>query len=207
MSAMTMSPARVSAGGSTSGSFGAPSVTVIPASIESPIVSWRVGRKPGRQVDRRRPESPDAVDVGDHRFHQPGQRRVQAGAEDRVDDQRAVADLGEVQLPRLAVGDLDDGDAEPAEDLEVDPRVAAHVGDAADEEHRHVDAALHQRPRDHEAVAAVVAAPAQHGDLPIDADRCGPPRSPRRPGGRRSPSARATGMPISSIVRRSASRI
>ena len=71
-------------------------------------------------------------------------------------------------------------------------RVAAHVGDAADQEHRHVDAALQQRARDDEAVAAVVAAAAQHRDLPLERDRCGPPRSPRPPGGRRSPSARAT---------------
>ena len=37
MSAMTMSPACVSPGGSTSGSFGAASVTVSVASIEGPI--------------------------------------------------------------------------------------------------------------------------------------------------------------------------
>ena len=73
-----------------------------------------------------------------------------------------------MELPRLAVVDLDHRDAEPAEDLEVDPGVAAHVGDAADDEYRHVDAALHERPRHDEAVAAVVAAPAQDGDLPID---------------------------------------
>ena len=48
----------------------------------------------------------------------------------------AVGDLAEVQLPRLAVGDLDDGEAEAAEDLEVDARVAAHVGDAAEQEDR-----------------------------------------------------------------------
>ena len=66
---------------------------------------------------------------------------------------------------------LDDGEAEPAEDLEVDPRVAAHVGDAADEKHRDVDAALHQRPRDDEAVAAVVAAAAEHGDAALARDR------------------------------------
>ena len=77
-------------------------------------------------------------------------------------------DLGEVQLPRLAVGDLDDGQAEAAEDLEVDAGVAADLGDAADQEHRDVDAALHQRPRHDEAVAAVVAAAAQHRDLPLE---------------------------------------
>ena len=45
----------------------------------------------------------------------PLDRRVQPGPENRVDDQRAVADLGEVQLPGLAVGDLHDGQAEAAE--------------------------------------------------------------------------------------------
>ena len=38
----------------------------------------------------------------------------------------------------------------------------------ADHEHRRVDAALQQRPRDHEAVAAVVAAAAQDGDAAVE---------------------------------------
>ena len=38
----------------------------------------------------------------------------------------------------------------------------------ADDEDRGVDAALQQRPRDDEAVAAVVAAPAQDGDAPVE---------------------------------------
>ena len=51
MSAMTMSPARVSAGGRTSGSFGAASVTVIAASIESPIGSAESADNPdGRSI-------------------------------------------------------------------------------------------------------------------------------------------------------------
>jgi len=73
-----------------------------------------------------------------------------------------------VQLPRLTVGDLDDGHAEAAEDLEVHPGVAAHIGDAAEQEHRDVDAALHQRARDDEAIATVVAAAAQHADLAFE---------------------------------------
>src|SRR5262249_54181151 len=68
----------------------------------------------------------------------------------------------DTQTPRLAVGDLDDGEAEAAEDFEVDAGIAANVGDTPDEEHRDVDATLHERPRDHEPVAAVVAAAAQH---------------------------------------------
>ena len=69
---------------------------------------------------------------------------------------------------RLLVVDLDDGDAEPAEDVEVGARVASHVGDRADDEHRGVDAALEQRARDDEAVAAVVAAAAQHRHAAVE---------------------------------------
>src|SRR5436190_6490301 len=51
MSAMTMSPARVSAGGRTSGSFGAASVTVSPASIDGPIGSAESADRPdGRSI-------------------------------------------------------------------------------------------------------------------------------------------------------------
>src|SRR5690606_27900201 len=49
-------------------------------------------------------------------------------------------------------------DAEPPEDLEVVARVALHVRDAPDDKHRYVADTLEQRARDHEAVAAVVAA-------------------------------------------------
>ncbi len=73
-----------------------------------------------------------------------------------------------MQLPGLAIGHLHHGDAEPAENLEVDARISAHVGDAAEQEHRHVGAALHQRARDHESVAAVVAAAAQDRHLPLE---------------------------------------
>ena len=67
MSAMTMSPARVSAGGSTSGSFGAASVTVSPASIDSPIGSAESADRPdGRSIDDDRDAG--RVHVGDHRL-------------------------------------------------------------------------------------------------------------------------------------------
>ena len=49
--------------------------------------------------------------------------------------QLAPGDLAEVQLPLLRVGDLDDGQADAAQHLEVRSRVTAHVGDAAEEEH------------------------------------------------------------------------
>ena len=124
----------------------------------------RVGRHAGRQIDRHDRHA-EAVDVGDDGFEQPGQRPVKAGADDGIDDQVALGDFAEVQLPLLRVGDLDDGQADAAEDLEVGARVAAHVADAAEQEHGRLDAALRQRARDDEAVAAVVAAAAQHADL------------------------------------------
>ena len=74
MSAMTRSPACASAGGRTSGSFGAASVTVIAASIASPIELGRVGRQAGRQIDRD-DRNARGVDVGDDRLEQAGQRR------------------------------------------------------------------------------------------------------------------------------------
>src|SRR5439155_14385676 len=58
-------------------------------------------------------------------------------------------------------------EAKAAQNLEVRARVAAHLGDASDQKHRHADAALHQCPRDHEPVAAVVAAAAEHGDVAL----------------------------------------
>ena len=52
MSAMTMSPAWFSAGGSTNGNFGAASVTVVPAWMDSPIVSGESADRPdGKSID------------------------------------------------------------------------------------------------------------------------------------------------------------
>ena len=156
-----------------------------------PVELVRVRRHAGRQIDGDDRHA-EPVDVGDDRLEQAGQRPVEAGADDRVDDQVALGDLAEVQLPLLRVGDLHDGEADAAEDLEVDARVAADVADAAEQEHRRLDAALRQRPRDDEAVAAVVAAAAQHARPCWWRDPRTPPPSPRPPAGRRSPSARST---------------
>ena len=163
---MTMSPARVSAGGRTSESFGAASATVIPASIESPIGSGESADRPdGRSIETIGIPEPftSATTVS----MSPDKRRVQAGAEDGIHDESAVADFREVKLPRLAVGDLDHGHAEPAENVEVRPGVAADLGDLADQKDQDVDVALQQRTRHHEAVAAVVAAPAEDRHLPF----------------------------------------
>ena len=163
MSAITRSPARESAGGKTRGIFGAASVTVMVASIASPGQLRGVGREACRQIDRHHRHA-ELVDVGDDRLEQPGQAAAEPGAEQRVDDHVALGDFGEVQLPLLRVGDLDHRHADAAEHFEVDAGVVLHFRDAAEQEDHRLDAALRQRAGDHEAVAAVVAAAAEHGD-------------------------------------------
>ncbi len=118
---------------------------------------------PGRQIDRHNGHA-EAIQVGHHGLEKSRERAAETGAEDRIDDQLAIRELAEVQLPLLRVGNLDDGDADAAEDLEVGPCVAAHFGHAAEEKHDVVDAALRERARDHESVATVVAAAADDPD-------------------------------------------
>ena len=114
-----------------------------------------VGRHPRRQVDRD-DRNPAGVQVGDDRLVQPIERAAEAGPEQRVDDQIVPGNLGEMQLPLSLVVDLDDGDAEAAENLEVDARIALDLAHLSDDEDGCLDAALMQRARDDEAVAAVV---------------------------------------------------
>ena len=191
MSATTMLPARASPGGSTSGSFGAASVTVMCARMESPMGSaWSADSPLGRStaVTGMPEELMSAATVSS----MPGQRLFQAGAEDGVHDEIALRDFREVQLPRLLVRDLDHRDAEAPENFDVQAGVAFDVGEAADHEHRDVGAALVERPRHHEAVAAVVAAAAQHRDVAILRDRRRPLPAPPPPAAPRSPSAPST---------------
>ena len=74
-----------------------------------------------------------------------------------------------MQLPGLFVVDLDDGDAETAQDVEVGAGVAANVRHGADDEDGALDATLQERARHDEAVAPVVAAAAEHGDAALEA--------------------------------------
>ena len=193
MSAMTMSPACASPGGSTSGSFGAASVTVMPASIESPIGSAESADSPdGRSIATT--GMPDALTSATTVSMQARDRRVEPGAEDARRRSACSREISEkcsshawlsaisttVRPSRPRISRL----------MRASPRTSAT---AADQEHRHVDAALQQRPRDDEAVAAVVAAAAQHGHLALERDRRTSPPSRPPPAGRRSPSARATG--------------
>jgi hypothetical protein len=115
-----------------------------------------VGRETRGQVDRDNRHA-QAVQVGDDGLEKPGERTAEAGAEDRVDDEIAVRELARVQLPLLRARDLDHGHADAAEHLEVRARVAADLGHAPQQKDGGVDAALHERARDHEPVAAVVA--------------------------------------------------
>ena len=72
-----------------------------------------------------------------------------------------------MQLPRLTVGNLHDRDAEAAQDLEIGPGIAAHIRHSSQEEDRDLGAPLDEGARDDEAVAAVVAATAQHRHVAI----------------------------------------
>jgi hypothetical protein len=74
-----------------------------------------------------------------------------------------------MQLPALLIVDLDDGHAETPKDFEVGFCVAANLGQGANHEHRRIDAALQQGPRDDEAVAAVVPVAAEHGHAAVEA--------------------------------------
>ena len=206
MSAMTRWPASASAGGSTSGSFGAPSVTVVVACIAGPIGSDRSAESPlGRSMattgrGRR-------VDVGDDRFRQARERRRQAGADERVDDQVRAEHVRAVQLPRRRVRDLDDVDAERLEHVEIRARIAGRLprrGRAGRRSSRRRARAACARRRSRRRRCCRV----RTGRRRASTTACRTPiRSRPRPGGRRSPSARSTAMPTSSIVRRSASRI
>ena len=167
MSAITTSPAWSSAGGSTSGILGDASVTVIAACTAWPTTCDVSAERPlGRSIDTTGTSSVfrSATTVSSR----PGERRLEPGADDRVDHQTAAAHLRRVQLPRLLVGHLHGVHAQPPQDVQVQPRVAGDVGHRAEDEHRHVHAALGQGARHHEAVAAVVAAAAQHRDAAVE---------------------------------------
>ena len=102
MSAMTRSPAWRSAGGSTSGIFGAASVTVIDATMAPPSVSCESADRPGRQIHRHDRDG-QIVDVGDDGFEQPGELAVKTGTEQRVHEEVALRDFREMQLPLLRI--------------------------------------------------------------------------------------------------------
>ena len=89
-----------------------------------------IRRQTARQVDGD-DRNLGRVHVGDDGLHHPGNSGLEPCAEDRVDDQRALRDLREVQLPALFVRNLYNGHTQPPEDIEVRPRVTADVGERA----------------------------------------------------------------------------
>jgi hypothetical protein len=93
-----------------------------------------------------------------------------------IDDDVAFRNFAEVQFPVLRIRNLDDRQADAAENFEIGPGIAADVGDAAKKKDGGLDAPLR------EGAAATAWRPA-FSISTID------------------------GNPISSIVRRSASRI
>ena len=145
-----------------------PSVTVMPASIESPIGSCESADRPdGRSIATT--GMPERVDVGDDRLEQAA-TAARSGPVPKIASTISVQSLTSEKCSSHAWLSAISTTVRPRRPRisRFDARVAADVGDAADQEHRHVDAALHQRARDDEAVAAVVAAAAQHGDLPLE---------------------------------------
>ena len=146
------------------------------------------------------------VEVGDDCLGETGQRAADAGSEERVHDEIGAEHVRAVQFPRPGVGDLDDVAAHGAQHREIRARIALDLRGLADEVDADVDTTLEQYARDDEAVAAVVAAPAEHATRrlskssnadSITATTCRPAFSMRT----------IDAMPTSSIVRRSASRI
>ena len=105
------------------------SVTVIVASMAGPAIVGAVGRQAARQIDRRRPGTPDALTSATTVSTQPGQRRREAGAEDRVDDQVARR-ARRVPCSSQAGASAISTTSRPSrrEDVEVRPRVAPDVG-------------------------------------------------------------------------------
>src|SRR3954453_4897774 len=170
MSAMTMSPAGVSAGGRTIGIFGEARVTVRPASIDGPSGSAESADSPdGRSIATT--GMPDALTSATTDSMNPeigALRRVpkiastisvQSPTSETCSSQAWLAATSTTVRPtRPRISRVMAGAPEPAEDFEVDAGVAADVLDAADQEHRDFNAALPQGPRHDEAVAAVVAA-------------------------------------------------
>ena len=207
MSAMTMSPARVSAGGSTSGSFGAASVTVSPGFDRVADRLRRVGRQPGRQIDR---DDRDArgVDVGDD----ASRCRPVSGALSpvpKIASTISVQSLTSEKCSSHAWLSAISTTVRPRRPrmsrlMRASPRTSATLADAGTPRRRRRAAAACARRRSRRRRCCR----GRRARRP--AGRAGRRRSLRSrppPGGRRSPSAPATGCRSSSIVRRSASRI
>ena len=192
MSAITTSPATCSAGGRTSGTFGAASVTVRSASSTGPGSSLVSADSPdGRSIATT--VAAEALTSATIVSWRPVSARL-----------RPVPTIASTMTSAAVTCDPCSSHAWASASSTIDrpsrpmtsrltPGIAADVGQGADHVDVDVDAALLQRAGDDEAVTAVAAGPAQHGNAPrrqvVDAATPSPPP----PGGRRSPSGRSTG--------------
>ena len=167
MSAMTMSPARVSPGGRTSGSFGAPSVTVVSASIDSPIGSTASADSPdGRSIDTT--GIPDALTSAMTVSMRPDTGALrpvpkiastmseQSRTSEKCSSHAWLSPISTTVTPRRP---------------RISRLIRASPRTSATRPIRNTDtliAALQQRARDDESVAAVVAAAAEHRHLALE---------------------------------------
>ena len=94
-------------------------------------------------------------------------RPREPGAEDRVDDHVGHLDDhdGVLGWGTLGVERLAGSDAELAEDVQIELRVAGVLAGGGQGEHRDLDAGVEELARHHEAVAAVVALAGEHDGL------------------------------------------
>ena len=171
----TMWPARRSPGLTKWPTLGACSATVRSASTAGPAISPVEASTP-EAMSSATTAAAEAFISAIASAATPSATPAETGAEDGVERDVGVAD-------RLDA--VDDLDAEPFGDLEVEAGVALVDVAAGDREHGHLDAGVEQLAGDDEAVAAVVALAG------IDHDALG-----RR---RRSMSSRATAAPARSM--------
>ncbi len=191
MSAMTSVPVSASAGGSTSGSFGAPSVTVSAARIAGPIGSGRSAERPlGRSIDTT--GLPDAFTSSTTVASRPasGVESPVPNSASTIRSDSRICGRDRIQAPSSSISAT--SSAERAQTVEVGARVVPHVGRAADEPDADRYATLAQQPRDDEPVPAVVAFAAEDRDAPGREVRERRTPSRRPPRGRRVPSGRET---------------
>ncbi len=161
MSATTTDPAASSPGGSIRGSFGAPNVTVSEASTTGPIGAGSSADSPLGRSTATTGTAP-ALRSWTIVSRETLEGRLEAGAEQGIDDNVPPQHLGAVQLPVLGGPDLDHVEPEAAENVEIQPRVAADAGCVPEEVDLDVDAGLPEHARHDEPVAAVVAAAGEH---------------------------------------------
>ena len=206
ISATTSSPARSAAGASTSGIFGAARVTVTRARMHAPRTCGVSAETPeGRSMDTT--GRPVPVDVGDDRLEKPRERSRQARADEGVDDEVTHGHLWTVSLPRRRVRNLFHRHAKPSHDVKVCARIPMNISHPTGQEDgpprgRVAPSRVPPRTRRRRCCRARRAPPrATTQGLHMM------PRSRRRLAAPRSPWSTMDGMPISSIVRRSAARI